>query len=493
LSRETALRLRFSIRTALVAALAVLGLAFAGSASAQRYVVLYEEVAPPGLAEAQVERAGGSVVAAYRRLGVVVAESSDPGFEVAIEERRLVVGAAPTAEYSSLVSPDGGDQAPGLGSKSDVDQDTFSGLQWGSDQIRAKKAHRVTRGSKRVLVGVIDTGIDATHPDIDDNLDRRRSVSCVGGAPNRDPAAWDDDSGHGTGVSGIIASEENGIGIVGVAPDVRFAAIKASVRDGARDVFLPEAVICAFVWAGSTGVDVANNSYSVDSAIVGGTTNFCATDPNQAVVIEAVRRAVGFAARQGVSVVASAGNTELDMAADPCVRLPSELPRVTTVAATGLFGTRASYSNFGRGVIDVAAPGGALDQGTPPEGLVLGPWPAKFQVPRLLCDPPPDLPTDPCPPPDGTPRSYYRFAFGTSEAAAHVSGVAALVLSRFGSSFDSAYGQGLSPRDVTRIIRSTADPVPCPDDPRCLDEGDVNGFYGHGIVNALRAVTIDRG
>jgi lantibiotic leader peptide-processing serine protease len=470
----------------------VLGLAFAGTASAQRYVVLYEDVAPPGLAEAQVERAGGIVIAEYHRLGVVVAESSDPRFEGAIEERRLVAGAAPTAEYASPLIADG--QGHGLGSvaKPDVDQDTFSGLQWGSEQIRAKKAHRVTRGRKSVLVGVIDTGVDATHPDIDGNLDRRRSVSCVGGAPNRDPAAWDDDSGHGTGVSGVIASEQNGIGIVGVAPRVRFAAIKASVRDGARDVFLPEAVICAFVWAGINGVDVANNSYSVDSAIVDGTTNFCATDPDQAVVIEAVRRAVRFAGERGVSVVASAGNTELDMAADPCVRLPSELPSVITVAATGLLGTRASYSNFGAGVIDVAAPGGALDQGTPPEGLVLGPWPAKFQVPRLLCDPPAGLPTDPCPPPDGTPRSYYRFAFGTSEAAAHVSGVAALVLSRFGSAFDPDQRRGLKPWDVARIIRATADPVPCPDDPRCVGDDDANAFYGHGIVNALRAVTLGR-
>jgi subtilisin family serine protease len=472
-------------RALLVAAIAVLALAFAGSASAQRYVVLYHDVAPPGLAEAQVQQAGGSVIAAYHRLGVVVADSSDPGFEAAIESSRLVAGAAATAEYASAAGVEAGASAA-TRDPPDQDGDTFSGLQWGSRQIKADKAHRVVRGNRGVLVGVIDTGVDATHPDIDDNLDRERSVSCVGGAPDRDPAAWDDDSGHGTGVSGIIASEKNGIGIVGIAPKVRFAAIKASVRDGARDVFLPEAVICAFVWAGRTGVDVANNSYSVDSAIVEGTTNFCATDPNQAVVIEAVRRAVRFARIRGVSVVASAGNTELDMAADPCVRLPSELPRVITVAATGLFGVRASYSNFGLGVIDVAAPGGALDQGTPPEGLVLGPWPAVFQVPRLLCDPP----ADPCPPPDGAPRSYYRFAFGTSEAAAHVSGVAALVLSHYGTRDDGRPG-GVGPRGVARIIRGTAHPVACPDDPRCQALGDVNGFYGHGIVNAFRAVTVD--
>ena len=450
-------------------------------------MVVYDHFALPGVAQAQVERAGGDVVATYPLIGVVVAESSAPDFEASIERKRSVEGAAPTAEYAAAASLDwDGQDRPGLPSEPAADDDTFSGLQWGLDQTHAKEAHAVTGGSPKVHVGVIDTGIDATHPDLDDNLDPRRSVSCVGGAANRDPATWDDDSGHGTSVSGIVAAESNGIGIFGVAPNVRIAAIKASVRDGARDVFLPEAVICSFVWAADHGIDVTNNSYSVDSAIVDGTTSFCETDENQRVVIEAVRRSVRYATLRGVSVVASAGNLNADMVADPCVRLPSELPGVVTVAATGLFGERTAYSNFGLGVIDVAAPGGALDQGTPPEGLVLGPWPAKFQVPRLLCDPP----ATPCPPPDGTPRSYYRFVFGTSEAAAHVSGVAALVVSEYGRSDDWPFFGALSPYQVEAILRKTADPVPCPDDSRCQEQGDVNGFYGHGIVNALRAVTL---
>ena len=469
----------------------MLGLAFTGTAAAERYVVLYDNDAPPSLAESQVRDAGGDVVAGYHAIGVVIAESSEPGFEGAIEGGSFVEGAAATAAYAS---PAWGEESAVASESSSTggpveDKDTFSPLQWGLDQIHAKEAHAVTGGKRRVLVGVIDTGIDATHPDIDDNLAPRRSVSCVGGAPNRDPAAWADDSGHGTNVSGIIASEANGIGIVGVAPNVRFAAIKASVRYGARDVFLPEAVICSFVWAGRNDVDVANSSYSVDSAIVDGTTRFCDTDADQAVVIEAVRRAVRFARLRGVSPVASAGNSNEDLVADPCLRLPSELPGVITVAATGLLGERASYSNFGLGIVDVAAPGGALDQGTPPSGLVLGPWPAAFQVPRLLCDPLPDPPTDPCPPPDGTERSYYRFAFGTSEAAAHVSGVAALVISRLGSWIDPPW-LALRPTLVQALVKKTADPVPCPADPRCESKDDANGFYGHGIVNALRAVKV---
>ena len=487
MNRERTLRQSVITRTLAAAFVAVLGLAFAGTASAQRYVVLYKHVAPPGLAEVQVNRAGGSVVATYHRIGVVVAESSDPDFESSIERFRQVEGAAATAAYAS---PAGSEWRGGpfgkLPNEPATDEDTFSGLQWGLDQIHAKEAHEITGGSPKVVVGHIDTGIDPTHADLAPNLDFGRSVSCVGGAPNRDPAAWDDDSGHGTSTAGIIAAADNGIGIVGVAPNVRIAAIKASVRDGMRDVFLPEAVICAFVWAGTHDIDVTNNSYSVDSALVGGTTSFCGTEENQSVVIEAVQRAARFAMHRGTSVVASAGNANADMVADPCLRLPSELPGVITVAATGILGQRAAYSNFGLGIVDVAAPGGEVTQGGPPPGnLILSTWPAKFPAPTLLCDP---LGT-PCFPGPTPGVSYYRYGLGTSQAAAHVSGVAALVVSRYGTRLGLPWGK-LHPVLVEAILQKTADPRPCPADARCESRGDKNGFYGHGIVNALSAVTL---
>lgn len=207
-------------RTLAAACVAVLGLAFAGTASAQRYVVLYKHVAPPGLAEVQVNRAGGSVVATYHRIGVVVAESSDPSFESSIEGFRQVDGAAATAAYAVPAGMEWrGGPFGGLPNEPATDEDTFSGLQWGLDQIHAKEAHEITGGSPKVLVGHIDTGIDPAHPDLAPNLDLGRSVSCVGGAPNLDPEAWKDDSGHGTHTAGIIAAVSNGTGVVGVAPD----------------------------------------------------------------------------------------------------------------------------------------------------------------------------------------------------------------------------------------------------------------------------------
>jgi subtilisin family serine protease len=235
-------------------------------------------------------------------------------------------------------------------------------------------------------------------------------------------------------------------------------------------------------------VDVANNSYSVDSALSGGTTSFCRTDPSQRTIVKAVTRAVEYAGKRDVSVLASAGNNGLDLA-DPafqgCSRLPSGLPGVLTVSSIGLDDGLAAGppSNHGLGKVDLAAPGGDFLQGTPPAGLILGPWPASMQVPRLLCDP--------C---EGSDAAFYRFFAGTSQATAQASGVAALVVSEFGRKrWSWGGGAGLDPDRVSLILRQTADPLPCPGgDARCIPSGNQTSFFGKGVVNALRAVTHDK-
>jgi len=462
-------------------------LAFAGTAGAERYIVLYKNHVAAPVAAQNVTRAGGQIVATYPEIGVVVAESSSESFEALVERFPRVLGAAASATHASAAATEEAEwglRGGSLENEPAADADTYSSMQWGLAQIHGPEAHAITGGSPEVLVGHIDTGVDASHPDLAPNLDAATSVSCVGGAPNQDPAAWRDDSGHGTHTAAIVAGASNGTGIVGVAPNVKLAAIKASVRRGTSDIFLPEAVVCSFMWAAAHGIDVANNSYSVDSALVGGTTSFCRDDPNEQTIIESVRRSVQWAMFRGVSVVASAGNSNAELVEDECLRLPSELPGVVTVAATGPSGQRSSFSNYGLGVVDVAAPGGEVPPfALPPASFVLSAWPSYLQVPRLLCDAPAAV----CPPPDGT-RSYYRFMAGTSQAAAHASGVAALVVSRFGKSRPAFIGQ-LRPARVAAILLATADAQPCPaGDARCRADGDVNGFYGHGIVNALSAV-----
>jgi lantibiotic leader peptide-processing serine protease len=471
-----------------LAIVAAIALAAAGQAAAERYVVLYPErgwdVWGAGF---DVRKAGGTIVAAYPQIDVVIAESDDPNFAQKLDRNRDVEGVASVGSVVATASGWGWDHGGhGLPNYPATDDDTFSPLQWYSQRISAPQAHEITGGSPKVLVGVIDTGVDASHPDIDDNIDTSRSVSCVGGKPNRDPAAWNDDSGHGTNVAGVIAAESNGIGIVGIAPNVKLAIVKASVRRGTSDIFLADAVICSLVWAADHGVDVANNSYSVDSAAMNGTTNFCRSDPSQRVIVKAVKRAVAYAQRRDVSMVASAGNNGMDMTVpelEGCSRLPSDLPGVLTVSSIGLYDGLAQGppSNWGLGYVDLTAGGGDFLQGAPPTGLVLGPWPASMQVPNLLCDP--------CTGPD---PAYYRYFAGTSQAAAQVSGVAALVVSQFGRK--TWWGGGkMDPDRVSLILRQTADPLPCPvDDARCVTKGKENGYFGKGVVNALRAVKYDK-
>lgn len=89
---------------------------------------------------------------------------------------------------------------------------------------------------------------------------------------------------------------------------------------------------------------------------------------------------------------------------------------------------------------------------------------------------------------DGSPSSTYRYNAGTSMAAAHVSGVAALIVSRFGDLKSPKNGK-LNPSWVANTLRKTAVPRPCPEDPRCEGSAEYNGFFGYGEVDALAAVT----
>ena len=210
--------------------------------------------------------------------------------------------------------------------------------------------------------------------------------------------AANDDNGHGTHTAGTIAAAPNGIGIVGVAPNVKIAGIKAG---NAAGFFFPEAVICAFMWAGTHGFDVTNNSYFADPWLFN-----CKNDPEQRAIWEAERRAIKFAMGQGVTVVASAGNQADDLAhptqdatspddttpvtreiTNACAVVPAEVPGVVTVAANGDLELKSFYSSYGIGSVDVIAPGGdSILQLTPaaPNGRVLSTWPASLLTTTCL-------------------------------------------------------------------------------------------------------------
>src|ERR1043166_8285789 len=162
--------------------------------------------------------------------------------------------------------------------------------------IDAPEARAINGGSPSVVVGDIDTGLDYTHPDLAANVDFANSAGCLSGAPDTSPAAWNDDNGHGTHTAGTIAAAKNGIGIVGVAPNVKIAGIKAGDAAG---FFFPQAVICAFMWAGSRHLNVTNNSYFADPWLFN-----CKNDPSQRAIWKAEQRAIRYAMGQGTPVVA---------------------------------------------------------------------------------------------------------------------------------------------------------------------------------------------
>ena len=421
--------------------------------------------------EDAVEAAGGTVLSSYEQLGVVVAQSTNPDFRTAVRaghNGREVqsVGATRTAAVSEgpagagTASAAGASSAAGLKAVDEAQAtpvlDPREGEQWDMVQIKADQAHQLTDGSRQVLVGINDSGVDDTHPDLAPNFDAKDSVNCVNnGVPNTTPGAWrPTTSSHGTHVAGTVAAARNGVGIVGVAPGVRIASVKVVNDDG---FIYPEYSICGIVWAAEHHMDVTNNSYFIDPFEF-----WCMDNGDQGAVQEAVRRAYEWAADRGTLSVAAAGNSNYDLANkttdngspndttpvprqidNSCLDMPTELPGVITVASTTQAGARSSFSNFGLNKIDVAALGSSI------------------------------LST--------LPGGKWGLMSGTSMASPHVAGVAALMKSTH---------PWWGPRELESALRKEADDKACPATPdaRCTGTTANNSFFGEGIADALDAV-----
>src|SRR5438309_6828190 len=298
------------MRKAMVSGLALVLVSIAAPAVfGSNYVVLYKQQSLARDVESTVTRAGGSVVYQYPQIGVVIAKSESASFRDNLLKDNRIENAAATDRFATRL-PDEQSSAEGpppgdLPNAPATDGDSLSPLQWDMRQIHTPEAHAITGGSPAVLVGDIDTGIDFNHPDLRQNIDVANSVNCVSGAPVPGLAAQDD-NGHGTHTAGTIAAAANGFGIVGVAPNVKIAGIKAGNTAG---FFFPEAVICAFVWAATHHVDVTNNSYFADPYLFN-----CRNDPTQRAIWKSEPRAITFAQQNGVTVVAAMGNESEDLA-----------------------------------------------------------------------------------------------------------------------------------------------------------------------------------
>ena len=436
--------------------------------------------------EESVRAVGGTVVQSWPQIGVLVATATDPGFAEAVRTQPGVQQAGASRNLAEWLPPSPstaleateGKVGPTIASVGDTEP--LEAEQWDLPLIKADKAHLLSQGSRDITVGVLDYGIDPTHPDLKPNLDVSKSVSCVDqGIPDQSPAAWAPENAeqdHGTHVAGTVAAARNGIGVAGVAPSVTLASVRV-IDDGG--FIYPEYAICGFIWAAEHGFDVTNNSYFVDPWYL-----WCDTDPDQKAAAEAVRRAVDYAAGKDVVNVASAGNSNWDLSkpildenspnnggptqsrptGDECSVLPAELDGVVTVGSTGVQSVKSYFSNYGLGSIDVTAPGGDKDQ-IPQTPSANG---------RILST---------------LPGGGWGWKQGTSMSGPHAAGVVALLRSTH---------PDWKARQVAKILEAQADRLPCPDfydpngdgKPDAVCEGGSSGagFNGAGMIDALDAV-----
>jgi subtilisin family serine protease len=204
--------------------------------------------------------------------------------------------------------------------------DPYRSQQWDFTKIRVADAWQKSTGGG-VVVAVIDTGVDSTHPDLKGNV-----LQGYDAIANR-VAAGADGNGHGTHVAGTIAAVTgNGVGVSGVAPDVKILPVKVLSDSGSGTM---SDTAEGIVWAADNGAQVINMSLGSSSKVA------------------AVSNAIAYARSKGVTVVAAAGN---ERSSGSPTSYPGADAGLIAVAATDSADKFASYSNAGS-YVDVAAPG----------------------------------------------------------------------------------------------------------------------------------------
>ena len=199
---------------------------------------------------------------------------------------------------------------------------------YGIETVNATDARAGGETGLGADVAVIDTGIDATHPDLADNLGAGRAFTAGASTP-----LWDDANGHGTHVAGTVGAIDNDRGIIGVAPDVTLYAVKMLNATGTD---LTSDIAAGIEWT-------ADQGYGVGNLLLGGGTS-------------TLREACQYAEDGGTLLVAAAGN---DGPCSDCVSAPARYPKCVAVSATDENDDLAGFSSTGPEV-ELAAPGAGV-------------------------------------------------------------------------------------------------------------------------------------
>jgi len=526
----------------------------ATAGAAATYIVLAHDASAIADAAHAVVAAGGRVLHTNDKIALLTVTSNRADFITVLATAAGVDGVAHDSPIGHTVS--GGRTAHGLKSFSQLDgaapttasapvatdtaapaspaapaAEPLAAQQWDMAQIHATTtgSYAFNRGDRRVTVGVLDSGLDWTHPDIAANVDRVKSRNFRTFDPAIDTGACIvacnaplgvDSAGHGTAMGSLIAAPLNGFGIGGVAPNVTLVDLRVGQDSG---FVLVDPVVNALTYAADSGIDIANMSFSIDPWFYNCTTNpadAAAEQAEQRSIIAAVKRATSYARSHNVTLVAAAGNenTNIDapgtdifspdlpnrtahdraIAPSTCLYLPAMAPGVITVSGTESTTAKGDRSNYGPS-IDIAAPSSSRTTGTPPivqaisrEGAINNGWldPSTGAINGPI--------SKEC---VGTRCAYYTFQGGTSDSAAEVSGAAALVVSRYGVQLSAGRGLELPSLAVEAKLYVTAQHHACPaTDPVYVGlppvfpstahcDGNIikNTFYGFGIVDAAAA------
>jgi subtilisin family serine protease len=465
-----------------------------------------------------------------------------------------VIGRAPREINKSAISRPFAPRSGGRVAKvaNHLGEDPLFRYQWQLRQIDAgpSDSYELQEGDPRVVVGIIDTGIQANHIDVGNNLDEDLSrnfttdIPSVDGKCKAEPdnschdSALVDEGGHGTWTATTVAGARNKAGVSGVAPGVTLVNLRAGQDSG---YFFLQPSVDALTYAADNGVDVVNMSFFVDPWLYN-----CVDNPadspeaqeEQRTIIEAMQRAIDYAHDHDVTMFSAMGNEWTDLGNptvdeispdfpvdapyrreidNSCLSMPTEAENVIAVSGTGPSGRKSWLSNYGLEQTDVAAPSGdSFDDWLPfPTNMALSAW-TKSSLEDFGLLTKKGKPNSPdvlrrCSRNRKPHCSYWLFGEGTSIASPLAAGVAALIVSEFGKSDDDG-GLTMDPADVQTILEASAHQHDCPeggvqrypemkdalqgsgltvdDFEATCEEGasGVNGFYGHGIVNAVDAL-----
>lgn len=429
------------------------------SAKSTNFMIISKsEALPDGLVDELAKY--GEIVSSTPEIGVVVVKPTVSNFEKKVGKISGIRSVI--KDYKARwLEPE--NVQPMVNPPSIGDDEGYFYLQWGLDAIDAPEAWNTGITGAGARVFILDSGIDAENDELSSNLN---SALCTSFVPGED---WNIQPGeyfnHGTFVAGIVAATDNGLGVIGVAPKAEIVAVKVLSEFTGSGNF--SWIIQGIVYAADNGADVINMSLGATFARNGfyldeeGELQKVPASEIQEVII-ANQRAVDYAVKKGAVVVVSAGNGGSNFDGNAFIyKLPAELNNVIAVSATApdywakdflagvdpFLDIPASYTDYGRSLVDIAAPGG--DDDFYPQ--------AYWQYDMIFGV--------------GSDNTYW-LADGTSFASPHVAGVAALIISK---------NEGnITNHEVEKQLLKTADKI---------DGKGKSLFFGKGRVNAFRAVT----